>query len=269
MSAELTTVICLLLIFAATTLGAVCVYFFKKDFSPKLSAVVMGLASGIMMSVSVFGLILPSMEDATFYPGFDWVPVIVGFLLGCLLLYGLDKIVPHLHNDDERYTEGIKTDKLNKNTKFFLAVTMHNIPEGIAVGLACAMAVIHKGDADASTYIASAFSLATAIAIQNFPEGAAVSIPIFRDGRSKNVSFLYGFFSGIVEPIAGVIIFFLAAYVSPQIMPWLLSFAGGAMIYVTVEELIPDIKSDDAGHFGIWSFIIGFISMMMMELLLG
>ena len=266
MSAELATVISISVIFLATTLGSAFVYFFKKNFSKKLSATVMGLASGIMLSVSVFGLILPAMEDAeTYFGNLDWLPVIVGFLLGCLTLYGLDKIVPHLHMNDVKYTEGPKTNKLDKNTKFFLAVTMHNIPEGIAVGLACSMAFLHIDD---PTYIGAALSLAMAIAIQNVPEGAAVSIPIFEDGKSKNKSFMYGFLSGIVEPIFGIIAFFLATYLSPSLMPWLLAFAAGAMIYVTVEELIPDIKSDEASHFGIWSFIIGFISMMMMELLL-
>ena len=267
MSPEVTTVVCLLMIFAATTLGAAMVFLFKKNFSKKLNAIVMGLASGIMLSVSVFGLVLPAMEDAAvYYPSWDWVPVIVGFLLGCLLLYALDKVVPHIHNNKEEFEEGPKTKKLDKNMKFFLAVTMHNIPEGIAVGLSCAMIFNHPEDP--ASYIASALSLAVAIAIQNFPEGAAVSIPIFQDGKSKTKSFLYGFFSGIVEPIFGVIVFFLATWVSPAIMPWLLSFAAGAMIYVTVEELIPDIKSDETEHFGIWSFIIGFISMMLMELLL-
>ena len=266
MSPEIATVVCLSIIFLATTLGSTMVYFFKSNLSKRLNSIIMGLASGIMLSVSIFGLVIPAMEDASIYYGdLDFLPVVVGFILGCLLLYLLDKIVPHLHQNKDEYEEGPKTNKLDKKTKFFLAVTMHNIPEGIAVGLAASLAVIHKDD---PTLVMSALSLATAIAIQNFPEGAAVSIPLLQDGLSKNKSFMYGFISGVVEPIFGVIAFFLATYLAPSLMSWLLSFAAGAMIYVTCEELIPDIQSDDGSHFGIWSFIIGFISMMLMELLL-
>ena len=266
MTPEIAAIVCLSIIFLATTLGSAFVFFFKKDFSKRVSAIVMGLASGIMISVSVFGLVLPAMEDASLtYGDLDWLPVLVGFLLGCLTLYALDKIVPHIHLNDEKFEEGLKTKKLDKNTKFFLAVTMHNIPEGIAVGLAASLAMVHHDD---PAYVASALSLAVAIAIQNVPEGAAVSIPIFHDGKSKAKSFLYGFLSGVVEPLFGIIAFFLATYLSPKLMPWLFAFAAGAMIYVTVEEMIPDIKLDEESHFGIWSFIIGFISMMMMELLL-
>lgn len=268
MTPVLATVICLLSIFVATTAGAACVFFFKKNFSPRLASTVNGLASGIMLSVSVFGLVLPAMDGAKESGPFinvPWVPVIVGFLLGCLLLYALDKIVPHIHQNKEQFAEGPRNTKLDKNTKFFLAVTMHNIPEGIAVGLAASMCVLNPSDPG---LMWGAISLAIAIAIQNFPEGAAVSIPLFEDGQSKGKSFLYGFLSGVVEPIFGVIAFFLAGWLGQDLMPWLLSFAGGAMVYVTVEELIPDIKGDDESHFGIWSFIIGFMFMMLMELVL-
>ena len=135
----------------------------------------------------------------------------------------------------------------------------------MAVGLACSLAFLHQDD---PSFIGAALSLAIAIAIQNVPEGAAVSIPIFQDGKTKNHSFMFGFLSGVVEPIFAIIAFFAASYLPDTIMPWLLSFSAGAMIYVTVEEMIPEIKSEEENHFGIWSFILGFISMMVMELLL-
>ena len=218
------------------------------------------------MSVSVFGLIVPAMEEpGVAFEKIPWLPVILGFLLGSIMLYALDKVFPHMHLNKEEYEEGPKTKNINKHFKFFVAVTMHNIPEGIATGLACSLAVLHKED---PTYMYSALSLAIAIAIQNFPEGAAVSIPLLQDGVKKGKSFTLGFLSGVVEPIFAVIAFFLATSIGNSIMPWLLSFAGGAMIYVTVDDLIPDIKNGDNTHFGIWSFIIGFMLMMLMEVVL-
>lgn len=265
MSAELVTLIAFLILILSTTLGSSLVFFFKKNFSTRVSSIIMGIASGIMLSVSIFGLLLPSMEDATLYYGdLDFLPVIIGFILGCILLYVLDKIVPHLHQNNEETQEGYHPEKFKKRTKFFLAVTMHNIPEGIAVGLAVSLALTTKNEA----YIMSALSLAIGIGIQNAPEGAAVSIPMLEDGVSKPKAFLYGFFSGLVEPIFALLTFFIASILPLEIMPWLLAFSAGAMIYVTVEELIPDIKSDDKYHFGMWAFIIGFLIMMALELLL-
>ena len=260
-----TTIISILLITLSTALGSSFVFFFKKNFSPRVGSIVMGFASGIMLSVSIFGLLLPAMEDAKVYYGnLDFLPVIIGFILGCLALYILDKIIPHLHQNNESLEEGYKTNKISKRTKFFLAVTMHNIPEGIAVGLALSMAFTNNTD----PYILSALSLAIAISIQNTPEGAAVSIPMLEDGISKPKSFLYGFVSGLVEPIFAVITLLIAQFLPVSIMAWLLAFSAGAMIYVTVEELIPDIKIDDKYHFGMWAFIVGFIMMMALELLL-
>lgn len=265
MSAEIVGIIAILILCLSTTLGSSFVFLFKNNFSTRVSSIIMGLASGIMLSVSVFGLLLPSMEDATLYYGnLDFLPVIIGFILGCIVLYVLDKIVPHLHQNDEGSEEGLHPEKFNKRTKFFLAVSMHNIPEGIAVGLSVVLAMTVKSEA----YIMSALSLSIAIGIQNIPEGAAVSIPMLEDGVSKPKAFLYGFFSGLVEPISALIAFFIAGVLPLQIMPWLLAFAAGAMIYVTVEELIPDIKKDDKYHFGMWAFIFGFLVMMALELLL-
>lgn len=259
------SIISLVLIALSTTIGSALVFFFKHNFSKRVSSIVMGLASGIMLSVSIFGLLLPAMEDgALYYGNLDFLPVIIGFIIGCLVLYLLDKIVPHLHQNDENLSEGYRTQKLTKRTKFFLAVTMHNIPEGIAVGLAIAMAFTYNTE----PYILSALSLAIAISIQNLPEGAAVSIPMLQDGVSKKKSFLYGFVSGLVEPIFAILTILIAQILPIEIMPWLLAFSAGAMIYVTVEELIPDIKIEDKYHFGMWSFIIGFLIMMALELLL-
>lgn len=265
MDSQVVALIAVIILLVSTTLGSSLVFLFKKNFSNRVSSIVMGLASGIMLSVSIFGLLIPSMEDGALYYGdLDFLPVIIGFILGCILLYLLDKIIPHLHNNDETQEEGMHTDKFNKRTKFFFAVTMHNIPEGIAVGLAVALALSTKNEA----HIMSALSLAIAIGIQNVPEGAAVSIPMLDDGNTKTKSFLYGFFSGLVEPVMAVITILIATILPMEIMPWLLAFSAGAMIYVTVEELIPDIKSDDKYHFGMWAFIFGFLIMMALELLL-
>lgn len=259
------TIISIVLITISTALGSALVFFFKKNFSKKTSSIVMGLASGIMLSVSIFGLLIPAMEDAELYYGnLDFLPVIIGFIVGCLLLYLLDKIIPHLHKNNEELDEGIKTNRINKRTKFFLAVTMHNIPEGIAVGLALSLAFTNNTD----PYLLSALSLAIAISIQNTPEGAAVSIPMLEDGVSKPKSFMYGFVSGLVEPIFAAITLLIAQFLPISVMPWLLAFSAGAMIYVTVEELIPDIKIDDKFHLGMWAFIIGFLIMMSLEILL-
>ena len=267
MTPKLSVVLCLVLICAATTLGSAMVFLFKRNCSEKLNHITMGLASGIMLSVSVFGLILPAMDEpGETFKNLSWLPVTAGFLIGCIFIWILDIAVPHMHLAKEEFTEGPKAEKMNKNIKFFLAVTMHNIPEGIATGLAVSQAVIH---ADDPVFMWSAISMAVAIAIQNLPEGAAVSIPLFETGVGKGKSFLLGFLSGIVEPIFGVLAFLFATTIGTSFMPWLLAFAGGAMIYVTVEELIPDIKSDDNSHLGIWAFIVGFMLMMLMETLLG
>lgn len=266
MSKELITLISLLVLLFSTTSGSALVFFFKKNFSKRVSSIIIGLASGIMLSVSLFGLLIPAMEDAElFYGNFAFFPVIIGFLLGAILLYLLDKLVPHLHKFDDELSEGMHPEKYRKRTKFFFAVTMHNIPEGIAVGLAIAMMYIHPGN---EAVMMSCLSLAIAIGIQNVPEGAATSIPMLEDGTSKGKAFFYGFVSGIVEPLFAGLTLLIANVLPHEILPWLLAFSAGAMIYVTVEELIPDIKVENEGHFGMWSFIIGFLVMMSLELLL-
>ncbi|MBP5694570.1 MAG: ZIP family metal transporter [Bacilli bacterium] len=259
------SILSLSLIFVATVLGSALVFFSKKNYSSKTGSIIVGLASGIMIATSFFGLLQPSIveSNAAYGAELSWLPPILGFILGALLLFGLDKIVPHKHKTENDETEGIKTNKISKNTKFILAVTLHNIPEGIAVGLVCGIAL----NSNSQAAIIAALTLAIGIAIQNFPEGSAVSIPLLSENISKPKAFLLGALTGIVEPIFGILALFLASYAS-FLLPYLLSFAAGAMIYVTIDELVPEFKQAGDGHFGIWSFIIGFGTMMLLEVLL-
>lgn len=255
------SIISLSIIFIATTLGSSMVFFFRKRMSDIVSNLVLGFASGIMISASFFGLLLPSISQSkTYYEVIYFLPPIIGFLSGGALLYLIDKIVPHLHKNTG-VEEGTPS-KMNGNMKFFLAVTMHNIPEGLSVGFACGIAL----ESSDTSLIYACLSLAIGIAIQNIPEGAAVSIPLFSDGLSKNKSFLFGTTSGIVEPIFGIIGLFLAKL--SILTPWLLSIACGAMIYVTLDELLPESRKGNNDHYGIWAFMIGFVIMMTLELIL-
>ena len=263
MSPLIVSIISLSIIFLATTLGSGLVFFFKKPYSERVNSIIIGLASGIMISVTFFGLLKPSMEEGANLYGekLAFVPALVGFLLGALLLFILDRVVPHLHKGiDFSEEEGPTNTKVSSRMKFFLAVTLHNIPEGMAVGLACGIAFSNL----TNDSMMSALSLAIGIAIQNFPEGSAVSIPLRGDGMSRTKSFLFGMGSGVVEPIFGVIAIFLASYLT-SLVPYLLAFAGGAMIYVTIDDLIPEFKNSKFDHFGMWAFIIGFAIMMVLE----
>ncbi|MGM9874178.1 MAG: ZIP family metal transporter [Bacilli bacterium] len=260
------SIISIIMIFLGTTFGCLVVFFLnKKTLSDKFRALVLGLASGIMIAASFFGLLLPAIEEAKntdLYKNISFVPVVIGFLLGCLFLSLIDKLVPHFHQNSNK-EEGIPTKQMSKQTKFFLAVTIHNVPEGLAVGFACALALQYKTDAS----IMSLLSLAIGITIQNIPEGAAVSIPYYELGKSKTKSFLLGTLTGVVEPLAAIIGLLLASSMS-FLLPWLLAFASGMMIFVTVDELLPDSVFNDNSHIGIWSFIIGFAIMMILEMVL-
>ena len=261
MNPVIASIVALSLIFGATVLGSSFVFFFRRSLTPKMNNLILGFAGGIMVSASIFGLILPSIDESkTLFPEYAWLAPILGFILGCLFLWLLDKIVPHFH-ENTGVEEGLKI-SLNKNLKFLLAVTIHNIPEGLAVGFACGLA-LRGGDA---ALIGAALSLAIGIAIQNVPEGAAVSIPMYSDGMSRGKAFLYGSASGFVEPLFGVIGLFLAQL--SIITPWLLAFAAGAMIYVTLDEILPDSRKEGFEHYGLWAFIAGFVIMMALELLL-
>jgi ZIP family zinc transporter len=267
MNAIYMSIICISIIFLSTTIGSAFVFFFKKNFGPKINNMVLGFAGGIMVAASIFGLILPSIEQSKqLYSSFSYLPPVIGFLLGGLLLWGIDRIVPHIHkNQESKVEEGLPTKKISNNFKFFLAVTIHNIPEGLSVGFACGLAIAAMNTGEESLLMYSALSLALGISIQNIPEGAAVSIPMLGEGVSKPKSFLFGMGSGIVEPIFAILGLFLAQL--SIITPWLLSFAAGAMIYVTLDEILPEARRGGFEHFGIWAFMIGFAIMMLLEVI--
>ena len=252
----------ILLIFICTTIGALFVFFIRgKDISPKLNKIFIGFAAGVMLSASFFSLIKPALEsDITYMP--TWIIVAISIVLGSLFLFGIDKLVPHLHIHENK-EEGLNNNRMSKTSKMFLAVTIHNIPEGLSVGIAFGVALSVP---DNHALLLGALLLAIGIGIQNIPEGAVVSLPIKAETGSSSKAFLFGMFSGAVEPIAGVIGLLLALRIQ-GIMPWALAFAAGCMIYVVIEEMVPEMKSDDHDHFGVWSFIVGFVIMLMLDCL--
>lgn len=259
------------LIFLCTTLGASFVFFFRKrKVSPIVSQISLGLAGGIMLSASFFSLILPSVKTKTDYlPGY--LIAAIGIFLGAFFLYGIDKLLPHLHVK-ENEEEGIPTKKLGKTAKMFLAVTIHNIPEGLSVGIAYGIALAlsqsHPESEEALSGLSGAFSLALGIGIQNIPEGTSVSLPIKAETGKTGKAFLFGMLSGAVEPVSALVGLFLAMNLT-SLMPWALSFAGGAMLYVIAEEMIPDASKDPLKHYGVWSFMAGFVLMMVLDVALG
>ena len=248
--------------FLGTTLGAAMVFFMKNKMNGKIEKLLLGFASGVMIAASIWSLINPSIDMAEEQGKIAWIPAAVGFILGVLFLLILDSVVPHLHLKTDK-PEGIKS-KLKRTTMLVLAVTLHNIPEGMAVGVVLAGGLM----GNESISMAGAFALAIGIAIQNFPEGAIISMPLKSEGMSKGKSFLYGTLSGIVEPIAAIITILLASFVVP-ILPYLLSFAAGAMIYVVVEELIPESQAGDHSNIGTIGVAIGFVIMMILDVALG
>jgi ZIP family zinc transporter len=250
------------IIFVMNTLGSALVYFFKKEISGKVNTLFLGFASGIMIAASIWSLLLPSIEGSENLGKFNFLPAAVGFILGGFFLVLLDKVVPHMHGGTN-LEEGPHT-SLKKSTKLFLAVTIHNIPEGLAVGFAFGAAATLGEHA---AYIA-AMGLAIGIGIQNFPEGAAISLPMQGVTGNKNRAFLYGMGSGAVEPVSAIIGYFLAAYIA-VLQPWLLAFAAGAMIFVVAEDLIPDAQLSHNSHLGTWGVMAGFVVMMILDVALG
>ena len=248
--------------FLGTTLGAAMVFLMKKEMNKKVEKILLGFASGVMIAASVWSLLIPSIEMAETQGKVAWIPAAIGFLLGIVFLLVLDSVVPHMHLESEK-TEGIKS-KLKKTTMMVFAVTLHNIPEGMAVGVTFAVALAPN----AGITMAGAFALAIGIAIQNFPEGAIISMPLKSEGVSKPKAFLYGTLSGIVEPIGAIITILLTNAVVP-ILPYLLSFAAGAMIYVVVEELIPESQAGEHSNIGTIGVAIGFTIMMILDVALG
>ena len=255
-------IIGLLLPFIGTTLGAACVFLMRQSIAPRLHKIMTGFAAGVMVAASVWSLLIPSIEMTGKEGIMSIVPAIVGFLIGIFFLLFLDCIVPHQHIDSSQ-SEGPKS-HLSRTTKLVFAVTLHNIPEGMAVGVALA------GALEGSTYMsmAAALALSVGIAIQNFPEGAIVSMPLRSAGNSRRKSFLMGTLSGLVEPVGAVLTILLASFVLP-ILPYLLAFAAGALMYVVVEELIPETQEGEHSNMGTIGFAIGFLLMMVLDVLLG
>lgn len=255
-------IIGLLIPFLGTALGAAMVFFMKNTMNKKLEKTLLGFASGVMIAASVWSLLIPSIDMAQEQGKIAWVPAAVGFLLGILFLLVLDSVIPHLHlNSNE--PEGIKA-KLKKTTMMVFAVTLHNIPEGMAVGVAFAGAMTQN----TGITIAGALALAIGIAIQNFPEGAIISMPLKSEGMSKPKAFSLGVLSGIVEPIGAIITILLTSLVVP-ILPYLLAFAAGAMVYVVVEELIPGAQDGEHSNLATIGVAIGFVIMMILDVALG
>lgn len=248
--------------FLGTTLGSAMVFLMKNKINTKIEKLLLGFASGVMISASVWSLLIPSIDMAKEQGIIEWLPACVGFFLGIIFLLVLDSILPHLHLNTDK-PEGLKS-KLEKTTMMVLAVTLHNIPEGMAVGIVFAGAMAQNS----GITLAGALALAIGIAIQNFPEGAIISMPLKSEGISKTKAFLYGTLSGIVEPIGAIITIALTNLVVP-ILPYFLSFAAGAMIYVVVEELIPEAQAGKHSNIGTIGVAIGFIIMMVLDIALG
>ena len=248
------------LIFICTTLGALLVFFLRsKAISPNLNRIFVGFAAGIMLSASFFSLIKPALEaDVSYMP--TWSIVAVSIILGAGFLWLIDKLVPHFHFA-ENVDEGLPSRGLSKTSKMFLAVTIHNVPEGLSVGIAFGVALANPEN---HALLVGALLLAIGIGLQNIPEGAAVALPIKGETGSSMKAFLFGMGSGVVEPIAAVIGLLLAMQIQ-AIMPWALAFAAGCMIYVVAEEMIPELKSESHEHKGLWAFIIGFVVMLALD----
>ena len=255
----------LLLPFAGTAAGAACVFFLKKDLNTNVQRALTGFAAGVMVAASIWSLIVPAIEQSAARGRWAFLPAFIGFWLGILFLLLLDHVIPHLHRgiDQADQTEGPKA-RLDRTIMMVLAVTLHNIPEGMAVG------VVYAGLLSGSANITAggALALALGIAIQNFPEGAIISMPLFAEGKSKPKLFWLGVLSGAVEPVFGGMTVLIASLVVPA-MPYLLSFAAGAMLYVVVEDLIPEMSSGEHSNIGVIFFAVGFSLMMALDVALG
>ena len=248
--------------FVGTAAGAGCVFFMKNQIRPRVQKMLLGFASGVMVAASVWSLLIPAMDMSEGLGKLAFLPAAVGFLLGILFLLLMDRLVPHLHMDHDE-PEGLRSD-WKKTTMLVLAVTLHNIPEGMAVG------VVFAGMLQGQELITltGAFALSLGIAIQNFPEGAIISLPLRTEGFSKQKAFLSGAASGIVEPMGAALTVVLSAYITPA-LPYLLAFAAGAMIYVVVEELIPESAEGEHSNIGTIGFAVGFVIMMILDVALG
>lgn len=248
--------------FIGTMLGSACVFFMKRSLGLQIQRALTGFAAGVMVAASIWSLLIPAIEQAADMGKGAVLPAVVGFWLGILFLLILDKLIPHLHRNDDQ-PEGVKSG-FGRTTMMLLAVTLHNIPEGMAVG------VVYAGLLTESAQIttAGALALSLGIAIQNFPEGAIISMPLRAEGMKKSRAFLSGVLSGIVEPLGAVLTILAAQFVVPA-LPYLLSFAAGAMLYVVVEELIPEMSAGKHSNIGTVFFALGFSVMMVLDVVLG
>lgn len=254
--------IVLLVPLLGTTLGAAMVFLMRKEMNARLEKALLGFAAGVMIAASVWSLLIPSIDMAAEQGVISWVPALVGFLLGIVFLLLIDTLTPHLHLASDQ-PEGVKNG-FSKTTMMLLAVTIHNIPEGMAVGVAFAGATM----GNTGITMAGALALAVGIAIQNFPEGAIISMPLRGEGMSRTKAFVCGVLSGVVEPIGALITILLTSRIRPA-LPYFLSFAAGAMIYVVVEELIPESQNGEHTNIGTIGVAIGFALMMVLDVALG
>lgn len=248
--------------FIGTTLGAACVFFLKREINHQIQRILLGFASGVMVAASVWSLLLPAIDMSEEMGKLAFIPPAAGIMIGMGFLLLMDRLIPHIHLGAEE-SEGIKTN-LKKTTMLVLAVTLHNIPEGMAVGVAFAGFLSGEG----AITLAGAIALSIGIAIQNFPEGSIISLPLRSEGNSRLRAFCYGTLSGVVEPVAAVITIACANIMTP-ILPYVLSFAAGAMLYVVVEELIPEASEGSHSNIGTIGFGIGFVIMMILDVALG
>lgn len=258
------TIIGLAIPLAGTTAGAAMVFLMRGRLNHAVDRALTGFAAGVMVAASVWSLIVPAIEESSAMGRLAWVPAFVGFWLGILFLLLLDSLLPHLHlGEKDTRPEGLRSN-LQRKTLMLLAVTIHNIPEGMAVG------VVYAGLLSGGTGLtaAGALALSVGIAIQNFPEGAIISMPLRAEGSSRTHAFLGGFLSGVVEPV-GAVLTILAARQLVPLMPYLLSFAAGAMVYVVVEELIPEMSEGEHSNVGVLAFALGFTLMMALDVGLG
>ena len=250
----------LLIPFLGTTAGAACVFFLKKQIGGNIQRIFTGFAAGVMVAASVWSLLIPAMDMCEEMGKLAFLPAMTGFLIGIVFLLFIDSLVPHLHVGSEA-PEGHKS-SLNRTAMLMLAVTIHNFPEGAACG------AIFAGVLSGDGTVTMAGALAIGIAIQNFPEGAIISLPLRSEGNKRSRSFALGVLSGAVEPVGAILAIALASIVTP-ILPYMLAFAAGAMIYVVVEELIPEASEGEHSNLGTIAFAIGFALMMMLDVALG
>lgn len=252
----------ILIPFLGTSLGAACVFFMRKALSESIQRALTGFAAGVMVAASIWSLLIPAIEQSSSMGSWSFVPAAAGFWAGVVFLLALDHIIPHLHRNSKQ-TEGPRS-RLGRTTMMVLAVTLHNIPEGMAVGVVYASYL--SGNAQITA--AGALVLSLGIAIQNFPEGAIISMPLRAEGEGKGRAFLGGVLSGVVEPLGAVLTILAARHIVPA-LPYLLSFAAGAMLYVVVEELIPEMSQGKHSNLGTVFFAVGFSVMMILDVALG